>query len=314
MTSAAFRLGLIGAGRMGGPISGARPPRWSRNHGHRRVVRSIRASARGFSADLFASVDELLATDEIDGALVAAPSDRHVEIVTKLAGSRVPVLLRSPAVSTATTSARPIDCRSTEFHFRSGTGGATCRLRPHSERGIAGGRLGDLHLMIARATSGTKARRPRPSGAASSSASAIPRVRPDPLAQRSGDRHRRCDRLAAPLGRRCDERPRQRPGTGRAFRRRKRRFVSLGRHYPVPATWFESKPSGRGTPCGATSSIPAEATRRNSTLRLPERKALPSSRQVALRPASVTDAIAALEAVERASAALGNKASAGTPH
>ena len=59
-------------------------------------VDAIRTSLARLSLALFGSVDELLAAGGIDGALVAAPSDRHVEIVTKLAAAGVPTLCEKP--------------------------------------------------------------------------------------------------------------------------------------------------------------------------------------------------------------------------
>ena len=97
MRSGVFRLGLVGAGRMGQTHlrALAASPRVAVTAIVEPLER-LRASHAGSSIGLFESVDELLAAGGIDGALVAAPSDRHVEIVTKLAQAGVPVLCEKP--------------------------------------------------------------------------------------------------------------------------------------------------------------------------------------------------------------------------
>ena len=136
MSSAAFRLGLIGAGRMG--QTHLRALASSERVAVTAIVEpleALRASHAGSSIDLFESVDDLLAAGGIDGALVAAPSDRHVEIVTKLAAAGVPILCEKPcgldSHDVRLARGRP---RSTGFRSRSATGGATCRRSRHSGR------------------------------------------------------------------------------------------------------------------------------------------------------------------------------------
>lgn len=91
-----FRLGLIGAGRMGRThlevlaaspgisIAGVAEP----NAGARG---SLPASIRTFS-----NVDDLLAGCELDGVLVATPTDLHLELVSRLMAEQIPVLCEKP--------------------------------------------------------------------------------------------------------------------------------------------------------------------------------------------------------------------------
>jgi myo-inositol 2-dehydrogenase / D-chiro-inositol 1-dehydrogenase len=92
-----FRLGLIGAGRMG------------RNHlqaiGGSPTVRvtgvvdadpDTRAAIAATGIPAYASLDELLAAGQIDGALIAVPTNRHVTVLESVVGARLPVLCEKP--------------------------------------------------------------------------------------------------------------------------------------------------------------------------------------------------------------------------
>jgi myo-inositol 2-dehydrogenase / D-chiro-inositol 1-dehydrogenase len=97
MSELMFRLGLIGAGRMG------------RTHlraleGSTTVavtalvepVESARAALAGTGRAVFEDVTQLLDTGGIDGVLIAAPSDLHVELVTQVAAAGLPILCEKP--------------------------------------------------------------------------------------------------------------------------------------------------------------------------------------------------------------------------
>jgi myo-inositol 2-dehydrogenase / D-chiro-inositol 1-dehydrogenase len=108
---APFRLGLVGAGRMG------------RTHlralaGSERVVVSavaeMSAAARAaVSADgvpapgvtLHASVTEMLDAAAIDGVLIVAPTDQHGAIIAEAAARGLPVLCEKPCGLTAAAGA-----------------------------------------------------------------------------------------------------------------------------------------------------------------------------------------------------------------
>ena len=90
---AAFRLGLVGAGRMG------------RTHlraiaGSELVAvaavaepsEQTRAGLAGAGLPLHASVSEMLDRSELDGVLIAAPSDQHVRLIGLGAARGLPIL------------------------------------------------------------------------------------------------------------------------------------------------------------------------------------------------------------------------------
>jgi myo-inositol 2-dehydrogenase/D-chiro-inositol 1-dehydrogenase len=97
MGSDRVRIALIGAGRMGRvhldaleraePIAVAAvvdPFEAAREAVHRRGHRT------------YADVDELLATEALDGVLIAAPSDQHLELIRKFAAAGLPILSEKP--------------------------------------------------------------------------------------------------------------------------------------------------------------------------------------------------------------------------
>ena len=91
-----FRLALVGAGRMGRThlraLSGSDAVRVVA------VVEPAEASRSGLGADVavYPDVAALLRTGNIDGALIAAPSPLHLQLVTQVAAARVPILCEKP--------------------------------------------------------------------------------------------------------------------------------------------------------------------------------------------------------------------------
>ncbi|HUA05334.1 MAG TPA: Gfo/Idh/MocA family oxidoreductase [Solirubrobacteraceae bacterium] len=97
MNDGSFRIAVVGAGRMGRVHIAALER--SDNVDVAAVVEpveSARAEIAAGGVPTFATVGELLSDREIDGALIAAPTDRHVELVETLAGAGVPILCEKP--------------------------------------------------------------------------------------------------------------------------------------------------------------------------------------------------------------------------
>src|SRR5215470_16856 len=109
----AFRLGLIGAGRMG------------RTHlralaGSSQIavtaIAEVSARARDALAGyaqagvrLYAGTADLLAGAPIDGVLISAPTDQHVQLITQAASQGLPILCEKPcglAVADAQAAAK----------------------------------------------------------------------------------------------------------------------------------------------------------------------------------------------------------------
>lgn len=92
-----FRLGLLGAGRMGRThldaiqgsdivaVAGVVEPQ-----------AEIRSAVRESGVLAFGSLAELLAAADIDGALIAVPTDRHLAAVREVMAAGIPVLCEKP--------------------------------------------------------------------------------------------------------------------------------------------------------------------------------------------------------------------------
>ena len=102
-----FRLGLIGAGRMG--MTHLEAIQSSENLVVAGVVdprAEVRSALRAAGKSSFASLEELLAATDIDGVLIAAPTDRHVEVVRQVMGKGIPALCEKPCGLTVEEAAQ----------------------------------------------------------------------------------------------------------------------------------------------------------------------------------------------------------------
>ena len=92
-----FRLGLIGAGRMGRThlaaldgaagldvVAIAEP------------AQAIRESLKGAGVPLYAGVEDMLETARLDGVIIAVPSDQHLAVVRAVAAAGIPMLCEKP--------------------------------------------------------------------------------------------------------------------------------------------------------------------------------------------------------------------------
>lgn len=97
-----FRIALIGAGRMGRlHLEVLRP---SGAVTVAAVVEPLEATRRelaGRGYRTHSGIDELLAAREVDGVLIAAPSDQHLDLVATIARAGLPILCEKPVGVTA---------------------------------------------------------------------------------------------------------------------------------------------------------------------------------------------------------------------
>jgi len=109
-----FRLGLVGAGRMGrthlralassadvAVVALAEPDQHGRS-----------AVAEAFDMAAYPSLDEMIAAGDIDGVLVASPTDTHLAMVAAAAAAGLPVLCEKPC-GTSAVQARQVLQQST---------------------------------------------------------------------------------------------------------------------------------------------------------------------------------------------------------
>jgi myo-inositol 2-dehydrogenase / D-chiro-inositol 1-dehydrogenase len=146
---AAFRLGLVGAGRMG--------------RTHLRALAGsglvtvtavaepsagARASLAVAGLSLHASVPEMLDRSELDGVLIAAPSNQHVRIIGEVAARGLPVLCEKPCgLSSAEAAAAARTAAAAGVRLQVGYWRRYVpALRAARDR-IAAGDLGHIHLV-----------------------------------------------------------------------------------------------------------------------------------------------------------------------
>jgi myo-inositol 2-dehydrogenase/D-chiro-inositol 1-dehydrogenase len=93
----AIRVAVIGAGRMGRVhLEALRLSQKAMASAIVEPLPAARNAVKGSGIRTYVTLDELLEAGGFDAVLVAAPSDLHVELVTRLAGAGLPVLCEKP--------------------------------------------------------------------------------------------------------------------------------------------------------------------------------------------------------------------------
>jgi myo-inositol 2-dehydrogenase / D-chiro-inositol 1-dehydrogenase len=158
-TTAPFRLGLVGAGRMGRThlraLAGADAVRVVAVAEPSTAARAAVAAAAA-PADVYASVAEMLdaaacgrdGRTGLDGVLICAPTDRHLNVVTEVAAAGLPILCEKPcgldsaqataAAQAATAAGVPLQIAYWRRYVP--------QLRALREQ-VLNGELGDIHLV-----------------------------------------------------------------------------------------------------------------------------------------------------------------------
>jgi myo-inositol 2-dehydrogenase/D-chiro-inositol 1-dehydrogenase len=102
-----FRLGLVGAGRMGRTHLDALAGSGSvRVAGVADPSPDARAAVTQGGTHAYASLPELLAGEALDGLLIAAPTSRHLALVSEALAAGLPVLCEKPCGLTVAEAAR----------------------------------------------------------------------------------------------------------------------------------------------------------------------------------------------------------------
>jgi myo-inositol 2-dehydrogenase/D-chiro-inositol 1-dehydrogenase len=108
--TAIFRLGLVGAGRMGRTHLRALAASDSvRVVAVTEPVASIRSELDAPGMAVHADLDAMLHAGGLDGVLVVAPSDRHLDIVTRVAAAGLAILCEKPCGVTSEDALRAAD-------------------------------------------------------------------------------------------------------------------------------------------------------------------------------------------------------------
>jgi len=94
---AVFRLGLVGAGRMGQThLRALASSETVRVVAVAEPVAAVREALDAPGLSVHADLDAMLRAGGLDGVLVAAPSDRHLAIVRRLSAAELPILCEKP--------------------------------------------------------------------------------------------------------------------------------------------------------------------------------------------------------------------------
>lgn len=93
----AFSLGLVGGGRMG--QMHLRALSSSNQLAVTSVVEPFEATAeklKGMGYKVFPNLEQLVNSEKLDGILVAAPTDRHLSVITEIANTGISILSEKP--------------------------------------------------------------------------------------------------------------------------------------------------------------------------------------------------------------------------
>ena len=144
-----FRLGLIGAGRMGRTHLRALA-----GSGQVAVTAIAEVSAPGrdavasSGAALYPAVGPMLDGAAIDGVLITAPSDQHAQIVAEVAARGLPILCEKPCgVTTAQTRAAAAAAAAAGVPFQVAYWRRYVPALRRLREQIGGGDLGTVHLV-----------------------------------------------------------------------------------------------------------------------------------------------------------------------
>jgi myo-inositol 2-dehydrogenase/D-chiro-inositol 1-dehydrogenase len=103
---AIFKLGLVGAGRMGkNHLKALADSEVVRVTAIAEPVEATRASLPSSAATLHPDIDSMLEAGDLDGVLVCAPSDLHLETVRRLVAAGLPILCEKPLGVSASEAA-----------------------------------------------------------------------------------------------------------------------------------------------------------------------------------------------------------------
>jgi len=147
--TAVFRLGLVGAGRMGRThLRALAASEAVRIVAVTEPVAAIREALEAPGFALHANLDAMLRAGGLDGVLVAAPSEAHVGIVRRLAAAKMPILCEKPCGVTSAQAQEAVAIAAAErvplqvAYWRR----YVPALRRLRER-IAGGALGKIYFV-----------------------------------------------------------------------------------------------------------------------------------------------------------------------
>jgi myo-inositol 2-dehydrogenase/D-chiro-inositol 1-dehydrogenase len=95
--AAPFRLGLIGAGRMGRThLRGLAGSQRVAVTAIAEVSEATRRTVPDVGAPVYPGIAEMLDSETLDGVLIVVPTDRHLQVITEVAARGLPILCEKP--------------------------------------------------------------------------------------------------------------------------------------------------------------------------------------------------------------------------
>jgi myo-inositol 2-dehydrogenase/D-chiro-inositol 1-dehydrogenase len=144
-----FRLGLIGAGRMGRThLRGLAGSERVAVTAIAEVSEATRRTVPDVGAPVYPGIAEMLDAEALDGVLIVVPTDRHLQVITEVAARGLPILCEKPCgLTVAQTQAAVAETQAAGVPFQV----AYWRRYVPSLRAlrdqIASGELGTVHLV-----------------------------------------------------------------------------------------------------------------------------------------------------------------------
>ena len=301
-----FRLALIGAGRMG--RTHLRALADSSTVAVTAVAEPAEAARSAIAASgrpVFASVDELLEAGNLDGVLIAAPTDRHLDLISQVLTAGLPILCEKPCgYSSAELGATAAAIRDRGVPFQVAYWRRYVPALEDLRRRIERGELGAIHLYASSQWDGQP-----PSPAFRAHSGGIFRDMGvhefDQVRWLSGQEFGELDAIPGPPSPDADAAGD--PDSAQAIARLSggaSALVSLGRYYPVgDMARIEVFGTRDAVRCDFLDPKDGEQAQLHALVRQAEGFAA-YARGGAQTGASVDDAVAALQAAERAAAAI----------
>jgi len=146
---APFRLGLIGAGRMGRThLRGLAGSERVAITAIAEVSEATRRTVPDVGAAVYPGIAEMLGTEALDGVLIVVPTDRHLQVITEVAARGLPILCEKPCgLTVAQTQAAVAAAGAAGVPFQVAYWRRYVPALRALREAIAGGELGTVHLV-----------------------------------------------------------------------------------------------------------------------------------------------------------------------
>jgi myo-inositol 2-dehydrogenase / D-chiro-inositol 1-dehydrogenase len=146
---APFRLGLIGAGRMGRThLRGLAGSERVAVTAIAEVSEATRRTVPDVGAPVYPGIAEMLDAEALDGVLIVVPTDRHLRVITEVAARGLPILCEKPCgLAVAQTQAAVAETQAAGVPFQVAYWRRYVPALRALREAIASGELGTVHLV-----------------------------------------------------------------------------------------------------------------------------------------------------------------------